>query len=258
MRPGCCAARRVSRRTRRSWRTASWRSKARRRRMSRSSRRCACWRRRSPGWRRRRATPSRRRRSRSNWSRMRSTRRRRRPSRRCCRSPALGASSSAAAEGVGARTSATKSLIDTSVSWPTALTIGVAQAATARATASSLKHQRSSREPPPRARISASKPCRSASCSARTICATASRPCTAVGTRVSSTCGARRRNTLMMSRITAPLGELTIPMRRGWAGSGRLRSLANRPSPASFSFNASKARRRAPSPAGSTVSAINW
>lgn len=113
-------------------------------------------------------------------------------------------------------------------------------------------------EPPPRARISASKPCRSASCSARTICATASRPWTAVGTRVSSTCGARRRNTLMMSRITAPLGELTIPMRRGWAGSGRLRSLANRPSPASFSFNASKARRRAPSPAGSTVSAINW
>ena len=68
---------------------------------------------------------------------------------------------------------------------------------------------------PPRARIRASKPWASASCSARTICPVASRPCTAVGISVSSTCGARRRNTEMMSRITAPVGELTMPMRRG-------------------------------------------
>ncbi|MNC34504.1 hypothetical protein D3C75_829390 [compost metagenome] len=245
-------------RARRSRRWLRLSMKARRRRMSRSSRRWACWRRRSPGWRRRRVSDSRRRRS---WVRrfcMRSSRRRCRPSRRCCRPLLSGASSSAAAEGVGARTSATKSLIETSVSWPTALTIGVTQAATARATASSLKHQRSSSEPPPRARISASNPRLSARRMARTICAMASRPCTAVGIRFSSTCGARRPNTLMMSRITAPVGEVMMPMRCGWAGSGSLRSALNSPSAPSFSFSASKARRKAPSPAGSTVSRISW
>ena len=189
---------------------------------------------------------------------MRSNRRWCRPCRRWRISVLLGASSSAAAEGVGARTSATKSAMETSVSWPTALMIGVWQAATARATASSLKHQRSSSEPPPRARISASKPPRSASSRARTICAVASWPWTALGTSVSATCGARRRNTEMMSRITAPVGELTIAMRCGWAGRPRLLSASNRPSAASFSFNASKARRRAPSPAGSSESRINW
>ncbi|VVN19460.1 hypothetical protein PS623_04215 [Pseudomonas fluorescens] len=225
--------------------------------MSRSSRRCACWRRRSPGCRRRRARPSTRRRS---WLRrfcIRSNSRRCRPSRRSCKPLLSGASSSAAADGVGARTSATKSLIETSVSWPTALTMGVTQAAIARATASSLKHQRSSSEPPPRARIRASKPRLSARRRACTIWLIASRPCTAVGIRFSSTCGARRPNTLMMSRITAPVGEVMIPMRCGCAGSGCLRSVLNRPSALSFSFSASKARRRAPSPAGSTVSRIS-
>ena len=64
--------------------------------------------------------------------------------------------SSAAAEGVGARRSATKSAMVTSVSWPTAETTGTGQAAMARATASSLKVQRSSSEPPPRATITSS------------------------------------------------------------------------------------------------------
>ncbi|MCY1174611.1 hypothetical protein D9M73_148200 [compost metagenome] len=189
---------------------------------------------------------------------MRITRRRCRLSTRRTRSLESGASNSAAADGVGARTSATKSLMETSVSCPTALTIGVTQASTARATASSLKHQRSSSEPPPRARINASKPRASASFRARTICVVASRPCTAVGIRVSCTCGARRRNTLMMSRMTAPVGELMMPMRCGCAGSGTLRSALNRPSALSFSFKASNARRNAPSPAGSTVSRISW
>ena len=60
------------------------------------------------------------------------------------------ASSSAAALGVGARRSATKSAIEKSISCPTALTTGTAEAAIARATLSSLNSQRSSRLPPPR------------------------------------------------------------------------------------------------------------
>ena len=59
--------------------------------------------------------------------------------------------SSAAAEGVGARRSATKSAMVKSVSWPMAETTGSAEAAMARARASSLKPARSSMEPPPRA-----------------------------------------------------------------------------------------------------------
>jgi hypothetical protein len=63
----------------------------------------------------------------------------------------LGATVSAAAEGVGARTSATKSAIVKSVSWPMAETMGRSEAKMARATTSSLKAHISSIEPPPRA-----------------------------------------------------------------------------------------------------------
>jgi len=60
---------------------------------------------------------------------------------------------SAAAEGVGALISATKSEIDTSVSCPTAEIIGIFDSKIAFATISSLKDQRSSSDPPPRAMI---------------------------------------------------------------------------------------------------------
>ena len=65
---------------------------------------------------------------------------------------------SAAAEGVGARRSATKSAMVTSVSCPTAEITGTEQAAMARATASSLKVHRSSSDPPPRPTITTSGP----------------------------------------------------------------------------------------------------
>ena len=55
----------------------------------------------------------------------------------------------------GARRSAAKSDKVTSVSCPTPTTIGVLHAATARTTASTLKHHRSSRLPPPRQSTSA-------------------------------------------------------------------------------------------------------
>ena len=68
-----------------------------------------------------------------------------------------GTTRSAAPDGVGARSSATKSAIVKSISWPMPLMIGIGQAKIARATASSLNASRSSSEPPPRARISTSQ-----------------------------------------------------------------------------------------------------
>ena len=65
----------------------------------------------------------------------------------------LGAASSAAAVGVGARKSATKSAIVKSVSWPTAEIIGISLLKIALATISSLKAHNSSIEPPPRQRL---------------------------------------------------------------------------------------------------------
>ena len=65
---------------------------------------------------------------------------------------------SAAADGVGARRSATKSAMVTSVSWPTAEMTGTGDAAIARATTSSLKAQRSSIDPPPRPTMMTSTP----------------------------------------------------------------------------------------------------
>ena len=56
---------------------------------------------------------------------------------------------SAAADGVGARTSDTKSEIEKSVSWPTAEIIGIRDLNIALATISSLNAHKSSIEPPP-------------------------------------------------------------------------------------------------------------
>ena len=57
---------------------------------------------------------------------------------------------------------------------------------------------------------------------ARTICAVASRPLHGSRDQGQFDLRARRRNTLMMSRITAPVGELIMPMRFGWAGRATL------------------------------------
>ena len=64
-----------------------------------------------------------------------------------------GTASSAAADGVGALLSAAKSQIVKSVSCPTADITGIADAATALATPSSLNAHKSSIEPPPRPMI---------------------------------------------------------------------------------------------------------
>jgi hypothetical protein len=71
-------------------------------------------------------------------------------------SSSIGTARSAAAEGVGARTSATRSQIVMSTSCPTADIVGIGHRATARASRSSLNAQRSSRPPPPRPMITTS------------------------------------------------------------------------------------------------------
>jgi hypothetical protein len=69
---------------------------------------------------------------------------------------------------------------------------------------------------------------------------------------------ARRWATRMMSRMTAPLDEVTTPMRRGQNGRRRLRSGANSPSAASLRFSSSKASISRPAPAGSSAVTDIW
>ena len=64
--------------------------------------------------------------------------------------------SSADAVGVGTRISQTKSQIVKSISWPTPDMVGIGYEKISRAKSSLLKHQRSSIEPPPLARMTTS------------------------------------------------------------------------------------------------------
>ena len=168
-----------------------------------------------------------------------------------------GTASSAAAVGVGARRSEAKSISVVSVSWPTAEIRGIALAAAARTTISSLKAIRSSSEPPPRATMirsgrgtgppgaSALKPAIAAA-----IWAAACSPCTATG-HSSTRRGKRSARRWRMSRITAPVGEVTTPITSGRKGSFFLRSGAKRPSAARRRLRSSSSLSNAPSPASS-------
>ena len=106
-----------------------------------------------------------------------------------------------------------------------------ASCAMARATTSSLNAQRSSIEPPPRPTMTTSTPgtrpiARSAArdLERRALALHARRPDDEV--RVRDSAG---RSTLMMSRIAAPSSEVTMPILRGSAGSGRLRAGVEQP-----------------------------
>ncbi len=89
--------------------------------------------------------------------------------------------SSAAADGVGARKSATKSTIVVSVSCPTAEMTGTEQSNTAWATSLSLKAHKSSMEPPPLPTIITSTPKASNARMPRTMLGTAASPWTMAG-----------------------------------------------------------------------------
>ncbi len=170
---------------------------------------------------------------------------------------------SAAPVGVGARTSAAWSISVVSVSWPTAETSGMPLSAAARTTASSLKPQRSSRLPPPRATISTSgrgmpaignalKPRMPAATSAGLVS-----PCTRTGQ--TSTCsGKRSAMRWMMSRMTAPVGEVTTPTTAGMKGRSCLRAGSKSPSAARRLRRSSSCASSAPTPAGSRLSMISW
>ena len=94
----------------------------------------------------------------------------------------------------------------------------------ARATRSSLKHQRSSSEPPPRATmqhiaiLAARRGCRWRARSRERP----PRPGPPWDRCARCAAGNRARSTLNMSCMAAPVGEVTTPMRRGTAGSGAL------------------------------------
>jgi hypothetical protein len=61
-----------------------------------------------------------------------------------------------------------------------------------------------------------------------------------------------------MSRITAPVGEVTIPITGGMNGSGRLPDGSNRPSAASARRRWSSSAISAPAPATSMRSITIW
>ena len=175
-----------------------------------------------------------------------------------------GTAISAAAVGVGARRSAAWSISVVSVSWPTAAISGMALAAAARTTISSLKAHRSSRLPPPRATIRRSGrgtgPSGGRALKPRIAAAiwpAACSPWTSTG-QSSTWRGKRSARRWRMSRITAPVGEVTTPMTRGSIGSGRLRAASNRPSAASFCLRSSSSLSSAPTPATSSASMISW
>ena len=148
-------------------------------------------------------------------------------------------------------------MIVMSVSCPMADTIGIGDAATARATDSRLNAQRSSSDPPPRVSNTTSGSAPNSAgqsatrSSASSICASASLPCTETGNSVTRRAGQRRRNTDTTSRSAAPERELITARCVGKSGNGRLRVSANRPSSLSVRFNASNAARSAPSPESS-------
>ncbi len=175
-----------------------------------------------------------------------------------------GTASSAAAVGVGARRSEAKSTSVVSVSCPTAVMIGQGMAATARTTASSLKAMRSSRLPPPRARITTSgrgtgPPSGSEAmrASAAAMRSAAPSPCTGTG-QIWIARGKRRATVVRMSWITAPCALVTTAMTRGSSGTGRLRASSNSPAASSFAFSASMRASIAPAPAYSSRSTVSW
>ena len=176
----------------------------------------------------------------------------------------IGVAISAAAVGVGARRSETKSMRVVSVSCPTALMSGMRQAATVRASPSSLKAQRSSTDPPPRATIRMSglgtAPPASRESKPRIAaetCPAAASPCTTTGQTITRH-GQRSRMRCRMSRITAPVGLVITPITAGIEGRGCFRSASKRPSPESLAFRRSSWARRAPTPAASMVSMTIW
>ena len=120
-----------------------------------------------------------------------------------------------------------------------------------------MKHQRSSRDPPPRAtRTTSTRPWTAARAARRL--AGASGPWTRDGATTTSARGKRRRRTTRTSWITAPASEVTTPIRRGNAGRGRFLDSSKRPSAARRRRVVWKAAQNAPTPAGVRALTTSW
>ena len=145
-------------------------------------------------------------------------------------SAASGTTSSPAAVGVDARTSAARSQSGVSCSWPTAETTGTGHDATARTSRSSLNGSRSSKLPPPRATTttSTSGPAHTRA-SASTTAAAARGPCTSASATSTRAAGKRAEIVASTSRLAAASLPVTSPIRRGSTGSGRFRSARTAP-----------------------------
>src|SRR5258706_156940 len=126
-----------------------------------------------------------------------------------------GLTSSAAAVGVGARRSATKSAMVKSVSWPMPVTTGTGHARTARAPISSLKPPKSSMLPPPRTSNTTSHPpSLPAISSAAAIFSAAPSPWTCTGKTTTSMDGLRRASVVNTSREAAALRDVLTTLAR--------------------------------------------
>ena len=176
-----------------------------------------------------------------------------------------GATSSAAAVGVGARRSAQKSAMVKSVSCPTPLISGTGLCTMVWARVSSLNAHRSSIAPPPRTSRMASIGGRAPGCCAQaynccraaTSEAGACSPCTSAGASTTGTCGARRCRAVTTSCSAAAPSEVTTPMPRGMAGSRRLRCASNRPCACRRSFRRRNCSIQLPWPARCSFSTIS-
>ena len=133
-----------------------------------------------------------------------------------------GNNCSIAAEGVGARKSATKSLNTTSGSCPIAETMGVSALKIASITKGSLNAHKSSKLPPPRAKTIQSKPKVSATAIFLAILSVAPSPCTSVFSTTNSTRFQRFCATRSISCSTAPVLEVSKAIFLGNFGNGFL------------------------------------
>ena len=139
---------------------------------------------------------------------------------------------------------------------------GISEAAAALATISSLNPQRSSIEPPPRATmiksgrgkappgVSALKPAMARATSDAQLL-----PCTATG-QTKTLRGNLSRNRCKISRITAPVGDVTTPITSGKNGRACFRAGSNKPSAAKAALRFSSMAIKAPTPATATSSTL--
>ena len=152
------------------------------------------------------------------------------PSSHSSTSARSGTTRSAASLGVRARTSATRSAMVRSSSWPTPVTTGMREAKDGvgddllverpqvfEAAAAAADDEHVERQ------VAAGLPKRLSMPSAAAISAAAPSPCTRTGQTHTSAAGQRRPRISSMSRTAEPVGLVTSATRRGMRGSGFLR-----------------------------------